>query len=425
MKKPLISLIITLSFFSLLGVVFTQVYWVRNAVLLKEDQFRQSVSIAMKTVFNQLLEHHNDSTLRNITSPDPCYQEKNSLSDIVNPQLLDSLIRAEMGCMRINKDFVYAIYDRHDSSFLIGSFRGFEEKLTASEHQQSIRALFGTGGHFFTMYFPHQSSIVYNRLIWWLLLSVLFLLAVIFSFWFTINTIRQQKKLSEMKTDFINNMTHEFKTPIATVSLASEMLMKPEVNHLPDKIQKYAGIIYNENNRLQNQVEQLLQIAILDKDETRLRLRETDLHRLLEKVIDSFDLRLKDLGGRIETNFDAMPSTVACDRMHLTNVFSNLIDNAVKYSSGPPEITIHTTTDKQGVIIALADKGIGISPENQKLVFKNLYRVHTGDLHDVKGFGLGLYYVKRLIEMHGGSIRLESELGIGSVFHVFLPYKPA
>lgn len=226
-----------------------------------------------------------------------------------------------------------------------------------------------------------------------------------------------------MKTDFVNNMTHEFKTPIATVSLASEMLMKPEVAHSPEKTKKYAAVIFNENNRLQNQVEQVLQMAIIDKGETQLRIKETDLHKLLDIIIEGFQLRVREMGGHIHTELNAIPSTIAGDKMHLTNVFSNLIDNAVKYSSGAPQLSVFSESNQSGVTISVADKGIGISPENQKQVFKNLYRVHTGDLHDVKGFGLGLYYVKRLVEMHGGRITLQSELGKGSVFKVFLPYK--
>ncbi len=423
MKKRLFNLIAFIAFISLLGVVFTQVFWVRNAIHLKEDQFRQSVSIAMKTVFNQLLAHHNDSTLRNITSPDPCYQQKTQVNDVIHAPLLDSLIRAEMGCMRINKDYVYAIYNKEDMNFAMGSFEGYRENLSLSEHQQSIKALFGKGEYYFTMFFPHQSTIIFRQIIVWMILSALFLIAVIFSFWFTIMTVFRQKKLSEMKTDFVNNMTHEFKTPIATVSLASEMLMKPEVAHSPEKTKKYAAVIFNENNRLQNQVEQVLQMAILDKGETQLRIKETDLHKLLDIIIEGFQLRVREMEGHIHTELKAIPCTIAGDKMHLTNVFSNLIDNAVKYSSGAPQLSVFSESNQSGVTISVADKGIGISPENQKQVFKNLYRVHTGDLHDVKGFGLGLYYVKRLVEMHGGRITLQSELGKGSVFKVFLPYK--
>jgi two-component system phosphate regulon sensor histidine kinase PhoR len=306
---------------------------------------------------------------------------------------------------------------------VLGSFEGYALQLIHSEHQQSFKALIDSGDYFFSMYFPFQQGIIYNQILVWMALSAIFLIIMIFSFWITIKTIFQQKKLSEMKTDFINNMTHEFKTPIATISLASEMLMKPEVFQTADRTAKYAAIIFNENQRLQNQVEQVLQIAILDKGETQLSVNETDLHKLLEKVVDGFEIRVRELGGEIRTYFNAQPSALTGDQMHLTNIFSNLIENAVKYSNGPPIITIATINDKTGITVSVADKGIGISLENQELIFKNLYRVHTGDLHDVKGFGLGLYYVKRLVEMHGGTIKLQSELGKGSVFSVFLPYK--
>ena len=225
-----------------------------------------------------------------------------------------------------------------------------------------------------------------------------------------------------MKTDFINNMTHEFKTPIATISLASEMLMKSEVNQSTEKIKKYASVIYNENFRLQNQVEQVLQIAILDNGETKMRMKEVDIHKLITKTVDNFEIKANEKSARLTMNLRAENPIIAGDRMHLSNVLANLIDNALKYSRENPQIELSTVSDKKGVTIAIIDNGIGIATENQHLVFKNLYRVHTGDVHDVKGFGLGLYYVKQIVEMHHGSITLTSQLGQGSTFDVFLPY---
>jgi two-component system, OmpR family, phosphate regulon sensor histidine kinase PhoR len=423
MKPRFFNLIISIAFVSLLGVVFTQVFWVQNAIYHKQDQFRQSVSIAMKTVFNQLLELDNVATLQKKITANTSSYNKGELSEELDEALIDSLIKAELACMRIFQDYVYGFYNRDDSSFVLGTYDGYTRQLMSSEHQQNIRTLIDTGDSFFSIFFPQQQGIIYNQILVWMALSAIFLLIMIFSFWVTIKTVLQQKKLSEMKTDFINNMTHEFKTPIATISLASEMLMKPEVNQTAERTAKYAAVIFNENQRLQSQVDQVLQMAILDKGETQLTINETAIHKLLENVVDGFEIRVRELGGEIRAYYAANPNTVLGDPMHLTNVFSNLVENAVKYSNGPPIITITTSSDKNGVTVSVADKGIGISIENQELIFKNLYRVHTGNLHDVKGFGLGLFYVKRLVEMHGGSIKLHSELGKGSVFSVFLPYK--
>jgi two-component system phosphate regulon sensor histidine kinase PhoR len=304
----------------------------------------------------------------------------------------------------------------------MGNFDKYKHQLIESEHQQTIQALFKPGDYYFTMYFPRQQSMIFGQMAKWMLISALFLLIVIFSFWFTIVTIIRQKKLSEMKTDFINNMTHEFKTPIATISLASEMLMKPEVNQSTEKTMKYASVIYNENFRLQNQVEQVLQIAILDNGETKMRMKEVDIHKLIVKTVENFEIKAHEKSAILSMNFKAENPIIAGDRMHLSNVIANLIDNALKYSKENPKIELSSYSDKKGVTIVITDNGIGISPENQHLVFKNLYRVHTGDVHDVKGFGLGLYYVKQIVEMHRGAITLSSQLGIGSKFEIFLPY---
>ncbi|MBS4056212.1 MAG: HAMP domain-containing histidine kinase [Bacteroidales bacterium] len=423
MKKRLFNYFIIMASVALLGVVITQVYWVSNAMTLKEEQFSGSVRIGMKSVLNQLVLRHNDSTLRQLSSPFPCFIEKTSVSDIIRPAVLDSLIKAEMGCMKISKDYVYAIYNRKTNRMAMGQYDTYREALINSDHQQSIGALISHGDYYLSLYFPNQHSMIIKQMIGWMLLSAALMLVVILSFWYTVNTVFRQKKISEMKTDFINNMTHEFKTPIATISLASEMLMKPEVNESADKIRKYASVIYDENNRLQNQVEQVLQIAILDKGETKLKPREIDVHRLLEKIAENFELQVRGRKGQIGLSLKASNAIITADKMHLMNVFSNLIDNAIKYSPEAPQINLSTTSDQHGIHVHISDKGIGIAPENQHLIFKNLFRVHTGDLHDVKGFGLGLYYVKRLIEMHQGNISVKSETGKGSVFSVFLPYK--
>lgn len=422
MKPNLFNLIIAIAFVSLMGVVFTQLFWVRNAIQLKEDQFRQSVSIAMKTVFNHLLEQQTDSVL----SPDHAsanhYTSGKRKAEIIPESLLDSLIRAEMGCMRIHKDYIYGVYDRKIDSFCIASYRGYAQELMTSEHQQSIKALLPAGDPYFSMYFPHQQSIIYRQLLIWMVISAFFLIIVIYSFWLTIRTVLRQKKLSEMKTDFINNMTHEFKTPIATISLAAEMLTKPGVLLSKEKALKYAGVIQSENNRLQNQVEQVLQSAMLEKGETKLKIREVNIHELLEDIADAFEIRIKERSGHLRLKLDSNTALVRADRMHLRNIFSNLVENAIKYSEDAPEISIHTKSENNGIKVSVADKGIGILAENQSLIFKNLYRVHTGDLHDVKGFGIGLYYVKKLVELHQGTIQVQSEPGNGSVFSVYLPF---
>ncbi len=408
---------------SLLGVVVMQVYWVKNAFDLKEEQFNQSVGIAMKTVLNRILELNTDENLRRIALREPCVDEKTDIRDVIAPRLLDSLIRMEFKCLKVSRGYEYAIYNKKTNKLVFGNFRQYPDQILLSPYQQSVEALFKPGAYYLSIYFPQKTSGVIMQLLGWMILSALFMVAVLASFWITLRTVYRQKKWSEMKTDFINNMTHEFKTPISTIGVASEMLLKDEVNTQAARVLKYVGIILSENNRLQNQVEQVLQSAMLEKGNIQLRMKSTDVHRLIAQTVNSFQLRIQEREGTMHTALTADNYHLTLDRLHITNVLANLIDNALKYSPSKPEITISCYNQKTALVIEVQDKGLGINKESQKHIFKNFYRVHTGNIHDVKGFGIGLFYVKRIVELHGGSVELESEPGLGSTFRLFLPLK--
>jgi two-component system phosphate regulon sensor histidine kinase PhoR len=216
-------------------------------------------------------------------------------------------------------------------------------------------------------------------------------------------------------------MTHEFKTPIATISIASEMLLKPDVNEFPYKTKRYANVIFDENTRLQKQVEQILQLSVLERGDFKLKLKEIDIHRLIRQQVKHFTINIQKRGGMITTELKAEDHHLMLDATHISNIISNLIDNAVKYSSERPEVIVKTHIKHGKIIISIADNGIGISPENQKYIFNKLYRVPTGNLHDVKGFGLGLYYVRTMVEALDGEIKLISETNKGSTFILEFP----
>lgn len=421
MNIRLFNTIIILAFVALLGVVVMQVYWVRNAIELKEEQFDNSVRIAMKSVLNRLLEDHTDSAIKQLNSTHPCVNEKKEVADVISPKVLDSLISAEMQCMRVGDAYEYMIYNRSNHRLVMGNARLFVDELFISEHQQSIEALFSPGDYYFSMYFPRKSQQVFFQLSVWMLLSALFLLAVIIGFWYTVNTVIKQKKISEMKNDFINNLTHEFKTPMATINLASEMLSKPMVLQNQDKAQSYARVIHHENERLQHQVEQILQIALLDRNEIQLQPNHFDICELLADLIEGFNIRAEDVGGKITLKSPGNEVYIKGDRLHLAQLFSNLIDNALKYNDKIPQIQIEVSMEEENVRVAVIDNGIGISATDIGLIFKNFYRVHTGNIHDVKGFGIGLYYVEKVAKLHGGKVQVESELHKGSTFVVQLP----
>jgi signal transduction histidine kinase len=259
----------------------------------------------------------------------------------------------------------------------------------------------------------------------WLMLATtltfIFIIAAAFAGSFII--IYRQRRLDNLKTDFINNMTHEFKTPVASISLATQMMKNEKILADPAKILRYSGIIEEENKRLSGHIENVLQVARYDKGEFALNITDINLTELLNDICDSLQLRIQNENGELTREFNAQRDTIMGDKSHITNVFFNVIENAIKYRRDESlHIKVATRSNDRGVYIAITDDGIGISKENQKMIFEKFYRVPTGNIHNVKGFGLGLSYVKIIIDAHWGSIKVDSEPGKGSTFEIFLPF---
>ncbi len=422
MKRKAIVFVIVLTSVSLVGIVFTQLFWVKKSLDLKSEQFDNSVRIAMKSVLNQLMDIKNDSVFQQDLLLISCRKSKLDATDIIQPELLDSLLLEELKCMELNDNFNYGLYNKLNGRFVAGRYEGVEQNLLDSPFQFSVASLYKPGDYFLSIYFSGKTGFILHQMEVWLLFSILFLVVLIISFIWVAYTIFRQKKLSEMKTDFINNLTHEFKTPIATSSLAAEMLLRPEISCNKVKIEKYAGVILDENLRLQNHVEQVLQVAIFEKGGQRFKFRRANIHQLLLSALESFDLRIKENKIKVSIELEAERQILVADKVHILNVFHNLLDNAIKYSPVKPEIQIKTWNTKKHIVIRVKDNGIGIHPEYQKNVFKNLFRVHMGNIHDVRGFGLGLFYVKTVVDHHGGRIELKSEMGNGSSFDILLPF---
>jgi two-component system phosphate regulon sensor histidine kinase PhoR len=244
---------------------------------------------------------------------------------------------------------------------------------------------------------------------------------VLLFFGYALSVIFRQKRLSEVKTDFINNMTHELKTPISTIGLSSETLLREDFSNDSERLKRYAGIIYKENKRLENQVERVLNVAKMDKEKLKLKYSVFDVHEVIQEASDVFELNQSETGGKINLKLEAEQAIIQADEVHVGNVIHNLLDNAIKYCERTPEITISTRNTTHNLIIEIEDNGIGIKRENLKMIFDKFYRVPTGNRHDVKGFGLGLYYVKLIIESHKGRISVRSNFGHGTVFTIQLP----
>lgn len=272
------------------------------------------------------------------------------------------------------------------------------------------------------IHFPTLNSYIFSS-VKFMIPSLIFTFVLLVTFIFTIYIIFRQKKLTEIKNDFINNMTHEFKTPISTISLAAQMLKDPAVGKSPAMFQHISGVINDETKRLRFQVEKVLQMSMFEKQKATLKMKEVNANDLIAGVVNTFTLKVEKYNGKITSNLDAVNPDIFVDEMHFTNVIFNLLDNAVKYKKQEGELLLNVRTWNESgkLYISIQDNGIGIKKENLKKIFDKFYRVHTGNLHDVKGFGLGLAYVKKIIQDHKGAIRAESELNVGTKFIIVLP----
>jgi two-component system phosphate regulon sensor histidine kinase PhoR len=273
------------------------------------------------------------------------------------------------------------------------------------------------------LYFPKEKSFLMMQLWLMLIASMSLIIIIIFSFSYSVFTVFKQKKLSEMKNDFVNNMTHEIKTPISTISLACEVLGDKEIKKSDELLSTYINVIKQENKRLETLTEHILQTATLERGQLLLRKEEIDLHLIIQQAVNNVGFHVMQKSGNITQNLNAEKSMIWADKVHITNLIYNLLDNANKYSPERPKIIISTENNQKGVIIKIMDHGIGISKTNQKKIFDKFNRISTGNVHNIKGFGLGLSYVKAIVNKHQGKIEIESELKKGSVFTVFLPFE--
>jgi len=467
-RKAFIFIIATMTV-ALVGLMIIQSYWIRNAITVKEAGFVRSVNEAISNVvynlerleaarqlenqmnfmqqrqkwlqsidsINRSLFQNNRSLVnpmemdkfmrKSIIAQDVLGKMLFDYSDVpienrVNVGILDSLISVELMNKGIKTDYEFGVFNPVRNLMPIqktGKYpkellnKGFPFTLFPSDLKSSPDYLM--------VYFPNEKRFLISQLWKTLSISIVFLIIIILSFSYTIMTILRQKKLSVIKNDFINNMTHEFKTPISTISLACEALGDRDIIQSEMLHNNYINIINEENKRLGNMAERILQSASLDKGQILLKKEMVDIHEVITEAISKIKLQVEKKEGRIITKFDAENHQVYADKVHVTNVIFNLIDNANKYTPGSPKIEIVTENSYSGLLISVKDNGPGISKSNQKKIFEKLYRVPTGNIHNVKGFGLGLSYVKAIIEQHNGKITLESELNKGSKFIIYLP----
>jgi two-component system phosphate regulon sensor histidine kinase PhoR len=354
---------------------------------------------------------------------------------IFNLDLLDAFIKKELTNRGINTHFNYGVFSNKEKSFVIANRHYVVEDSSPQAIQPGIKNLYTSkykvdlfrqdvpSPGMLMVFFPDKTEYVWAAVWQNLLASMLFTGIIIFCFAYTVQVIFKQKKVSEMKNDFINNMTHEFKTPIATISLAADSITSPMISGNADKVKRFADIIKQENKRMNSQVEKVLQMAVLDRNDFQLKMTSVNVHEVIERAVENFTLQVENREGSLQADLKADNPYIEGDLTHVSNIVHNLMDNANKYSPEKPEICISSRNINNGLEITVEDKGMGMSKEALKHIFDKFYRVHTGNLHDVKGFGLGLSYVKAMMVAHGGHIDVKSELGKGSKFILFFPGK--
>ena len=342
------------------------------------------------------------------------------LKERINFKQLDHFLKAELLNNGIDIPYHFSVTDRDGKEVYRCSDYAYDSEKIYSRllFENDPPAKMG----FVNIFFPTLDNYIFSS-VRFMIPSIIFTLVLLVTFIFTIYIIFRQKKLTEIKNDFINNMTHEFKTPISTISLAAQMLNDPAVGKSPAMFKHISGVINDETKRLRFQVEKVLQMSMFERQKATLKMKEVDANELINGVINTFRLKVEKYNGTLDAELNAEDPIVYVDEMHFTNVIFNLLDNAVKYKKpeGDLKLKVRTWNESGKLHISIEDNGIGIKKENLKKIFDKFYRVHTGNLHDVKGFGLGLAYVKKIITDHKGTIRAESELNVGTRFIIVLP----
>lgn len=420
MKSKTIRLIIAFAAVSLIGLVVTQLFWINNALRLGEEQFSSRVTIALQGALDEYVQIHRGKPCDVTCGCLSVGASTDSLFINLDPPEIDSLLKVHFAYHGLTTDFGLKVIKCSTGEVLFEKPQPHGKKGFVSKHQISLSCLHHKESHRMEVYFGRPKQLILADLLVWLSASTIFLLIVVLSFAFILITIVRQKKISEIRNDFINNMTHEFKTPIANISLACDVLSRPGSKDDSARIGKYVDIVRQENKRMKSQVDRILQFALWHQEELHIDRIPTDIHELIRDAVDNICLTDCRDGASIEFDFRADRFEVNLDPVHFTNIIHNLIDNAQKYSSADPKIIIHTSNTSKELIIEFEDNGIGISQEAQKHIFEKFYRVPTGNIHNVKGTGLGLFYVKTMVEAHGGSIRVKSEPGKGSRFIITL-----
>jgi two-component system, OmpR family, phosphate regulon sensor histidine kinase PhoR len=442
--KKIFPIIIGLISLSLVGIIVIQVLWLKNMVLLRQEQMRHRIQDGVTLAGNTLVQHKSNynynvdpKTFHNLITDELEYLRPNTIGQRLTTSQITDIIKKAFHTYDLDEvKFEFGVANATGTGVMEKQSKNFVNVYNDNSPKDYpvIYPLNSPSGSETENLSPNEILIVimlnYRSLVFeslWLPIvsAIVFTLLIMTAFYLTVRTMLRQKKLSEIKNDFINNMTHEFKTPLATISLAVDALRNEKVVSDREKMTYFSTIIKEENKRMNRQVETILKAALMDKQEVQLLLRPLHAHQVIKDVVENFTLQLEEKNGKAEVLLNAENDFIDADEVHFSNLIINLIDNAIKYSKEdqPPIIKITTQSTPKSIVIVIEDNGIGMNKETVKRVFEKFYRAHTGNIHNVKGFGLGLSYVKTMVEAHGGEIKVDSVLGKGSTFTMEFPLK--
>lgn len=436
--KRIFPIITILIFLSLLGLIFFQILWLKGALESQEQKFNEHLVLATYQVSQDLVQEKGN-LMPMLKGNQSVFPSERLQLEFFAPTVAQKFTKDEIKLI-IRKAFDKQNLQQVPFEFSISPSSLIGEELvsenfykmqtdTINNIKQAIFLESPTGSNsegispqeILTILIPHVKSFIWGSMTWLIVGAVMFTIIIMCAFFLTVRALLKQKKLSEIKSDFINNMTHEFKTPLATISLAVDALKNAKVLADKEKLNYFTGIIKEENKRMNKQVETILQAALLDKQEVQLNLKKLHAHDLINSALNNIQLQVEEKGGKLNVKLDAAKDVVMADEVHFTNLINNLLDNAVKYSKDNLQISLTTQNSGNQLRIKIEDNGIGMNKETVSRIFEKFYRAHTGNLHNVKGFGLGLSYVKTMVDAHGGTIKAESVVGRGSTFHIAFP----
>lgn len=420
MKGKTLKYIILLATISIAGVFLIQFTFIKSSYNISDEQFKESASVALKEVAWQIILEAGQSA--NYEGIAPVEIISNSLflvnvDEVIDKESLKLHLMEELKKHEIFYDFEFAIFNPSEKKMEEGVYINPKAEESPSLYEFPINEEYI---NYFAIHFPNRSFYFNSRLSIWYFLTALLVL-VIFFFGYTLSVIIRQRQLSEVQKNFINNLTHELKTPISSIALSANVINNKKILDSPERLFKYASIIEEQNSRLSKNVEKVLNLASLEKSRIKLNLEEVDIKHFLEEIIDTFKQSESGQKARIDCRLDELSKTVSADKFHFTNLVANILENAVKYCETSPQISILFKQQKRCFELSFIDNGIGISREHRKRIFKKFYRIPTGNVHNVKGFGLGLDYVHKIIKAHKWKIKVDDNPTGGSIFTLTIP----